>query len=245
MVEENNQLLIDHLIELRKRLLICIITVIIIFLSLVYFANDIYSLVALPLLKQMPAGAKMIATDVTSPFVTPIKLTAIVSIFLSIPIILYQIWAFIAPALYKHERNLLIIIAFFGTFLFYCGVLFAYFIILPMVFNFFINTLPKGVTLATDINNYLDFTLWLFILCGISFEIPVVIILLCWIGITDTVNLKKNRPYIFVATFIIGMLLTPDILSQILLAIPLYLLFEVGLFFSHHYFKYQSLKEKP
>ncbi|MXP51404.1 twin-arginine translocase subunit TatC [Pantoea sp. SoEX] len=243
MIVENKQLFIDHIIELRKRVLNCVITICIVFLILVYFSNNIYNLVALPLINQMPEGAKMIATAVTAPFVTPIKLTIIVSIFLSVPIIIYQIWAFIAPALYKNERNLLIPIAIFGTLLFYLGVFFAYFFILPMAFKFFINALPKGVTIATDITNYLDFIIWLFMVCGISFEIPVVIILLCWIGITDTKKLKNNRAYIFVGTFIIGMLLTPDVLSQIILAIPLYLLFEIGLFFSHYYLKnYNRLK---
>ncbi|MBK4775929.1 twin-arginine translocase subunit TatC [Candidatus Pantoea edessiphila] len=237
MIIENNQLFIDHLIELRKRILNCIITVFIIFLMLVYFANDIYSLVALPLIHQMPSGATMIATEVAAPFIIPIKLTFILSIFIAVPIITYQVWAFIAPALHKCERNLLIPMAICGTLLFYIGVIFAYYFILPMAFKFFIKALPKGVTIATDITHYLDFVIWLFMVCGISFEIPIAIMFLCWIGVTNSEKIKNNRPYVFVGTFIIGMLLTPDVLSQTILAISLYFLFEIGLFFSHNYLK--------
>ncbi|PPI88367.1 twin-arginine translocase subunit TatC [Candidatus Pantoea edessiphila] len=236
MIIEENQLIIEHLIELRRRLINCLVTIFVVFLSLVYFANNIYNLVALPLISQMPVGTNMIAIDVASSFMTPIKLTAVISIFLSIPMILYQVWGFIAPALYKHERNLLIPVAILGTFLFYIGIIFAYFIILPVAFKFFIETLPKGVVLATDITKYLDFVIWLFIVCGISFEIPILIVLLCWSNITNTKKLKKNRPYVFIGTFVIGMLLTPDVFSQILLAIPLYFLFEIGLLLAHYYF---------
>ncbi|PPI87675.1 twin-arginine translocase subunit TatC [Candidatus Pantoea edessiphila] len=237
MIIENNQLFVDHLIELRKRLLNCLIAIVIIFLALIYFANDIYNLVALPLIHQMPIGTKMITTDITSSFITPIKITFIVSIFISVPIVFYQIWVFVAPALYNHERTLLKYIIIFGTFLFYIGIIFAYFIILPTTFKFFIKTLPKGITFATDITNYFNFVIWLFIVCGLSFEIPIVITLLCWAGITNTENLKKNRSYIFISTFIIGMLLTPDVISQIFLAVSLYFLLQIGLFFSNKFLK--------
>ncbi|EGY28999.1 Twin arginine targeting (Tat) protein translocase TatC [Candidatus Regiella insecticola 5.15] len=235
---------ISHLIELRKRLLYCLITLLIVFLALVYFANDIYQLVSAPLIKQLPAGASMIATDVASPFFTPIKLTIMVSLLLSAPLILYQIWAFIAPALYQHERRLMLPLLASSSLLFYMGMAFAYFIVFPLAFGFFTQTAPAGVLIATDINHYLDFVMALFIAFGVSFEIPVAIILLCWCGVTTPDDLKKKRPYVLVGVFIIGMLLTPpDIFSQTLLAIPMYLLFEVGILSAHFYAKKPSTKQ--
>ncbi|WP_215847961.1 Sec-independent protein translocase subunit TatC [Candidatus Pantoea bituminis] len=236
MAVEDTQPLISHLIELRKRLLNCIIAVLVIFLALIYFANDIYHLVASPLISQMPAGASMIATDVASPFFTPIKLTIIVSVFFAVPVILYQVWAFIAPALYRHERKLVMPLLFSSTLLFYVGVAFAYFIVFPLAFGFFAKTAPQGVTIATDITNYLDFVMTLFMAFGVAFEVPVAIVLLCWTGITNPDDLRKKRPYILVGAFVVGMLLTPpDVFSQTLLAIPMYCLFEVGVFFSRYY----------
>ncbi|MDE1188587.1 MAG: Sec-independent protein translocase subunit TatC [Pantoea sp.] len=236
MAVEDTQPLISHLIELRKRLLNCIIAVFVIFLALIYFANDIYHIVAEPLIRQMPAGATMIATEVASPFFTPIKLTIIVSVFLAVPVILYQVWAFIAPALYRHERKLVMPLLFSSTLLFYVGVAFAYFIVFPLAFGFFAKTAPQGVQIATDITHYLDFVMTLFLAFGVAFEVPVVIVLLCWTGITTPEDLKKKRPYILVGAFVVGMLLTPpDVFSQTLLAIPMYCLFEVGVFFSRYY----------
>ena len=236
MAVEDTQPLISHLIELRKRLLYCIIAVFVIFLALISFANDIYHLVASPLISQMPAGASMIATDVASPFFTQIKLTIIVSVFLAVPVILYQVWAFVAPALYRHERKLVMPLLFSSTLLFYVGVAFAYFIVFPLAFGFFAKTAPQGVTIATDITNYLDFVMTLFMAFGVAFEVPVAIVLLCWTGITTPEDLKKKRPYILVGAFVVGMLLTPpDVFSQTLLAIPMYCLFEVGVFFSRYY----------
>ncbi|WP_034949351.1 Sec-independent protein translocase subunit TatC [Erwinia oleae] len=236
MAVEDTQPLISHLIELRKRLLNCIIAVVAIFLCLAYFSNDIYQLVSAPLMRQMPAGASMIATDVASPFFTPVKLTMIVSVFLSVPVILYQVWAFVAPALYRHERKLVMPLLFSSSFLFYIGMAFAYFIVFPLAFGFFAKTAPQGVLIATDINNYLDFVMALFMAFGISFEVPVAIVLICWTGLTTPEDLKKKRPYILVGAFVVGMLLTPpDVFSQTLLAIPMYALFEVGIFFSRFY----------
>jgi len=236
MAVEDTQPLISHLIELRKRLLYCIIAVFAIFMALIYFANDIYHMVASPLISQMPAGASMIATDVASPFFTPIKLTIIVSVFLAVPVILYQVWAFVAPALYRHERKLVMPLLFSSTLLFYVGVAFAYFVVFPLAFGFFAKTAPQGVTIATDITNYLDFVMTLFMAFGVAFEVPVAIVLLCWTGITTPEDLKKKRPYILVGAFVVGMLLTPpDVFSQTLLAIPMYCLFEVGVFFSRYY----------
>ncbi|MCE0491628.1 Sec-independent protein translocase subunit TatC [Pantoea sp. Mb-10] len=236
MAVEDTQPLISHLIELRKRLLNCIIAVFVIFLCLVYFANDIYHAVASPLISQMPVGASMIATDVASPFFTPIKLTIIVSVFLAVPVILYQVWAFVAPALYRHERKLVMPLLFSSTLLFYVGVAFAYFIVFPLAFGFFAKTAPQGVTIATDITNYLDFVMTIFMAFGVAFEVPIAIVLICWTGITTPEDLKKKRPYILVGAFVVGMLLTPpDVFSQTLLAIPMYCLFEVGVFFSRYY----------
>ncbi|WP_075183446.1 Sec-independent protein translocase subunit TatC [Pantoea sp. 1.19] len=236
MAVEDTQPLISHLIELRKRLLHCIIAVVAIFACLVYFANDIYQLISAPLIKQLPVGASMIATDVASPFFTPIKLTMIVSVFVAVPVILYQVWAFVAPALYRHERRLVVPLLISSSLLFYIGMAFAYFIVFPLAFGFFAKTAPQGVLIATDINNYLDFVMALFMAFGVSFEVPVAIVLLCWTGITNPDDLRKKRPYVLVGAFVVGMLLTPpDVFSQTLLAIPMYCLFEVGIFFSRFY----------
>lgn len=236
MAVDDTQPLISHLIELRKRLLNSIICILVVFLALVYFSNDIYHLIASPLIKQLPQGASMIATDVASPFFTPIKLTMMVSVFVSAPMILYQIWAFVAPALYKHERRLLMPLLVSSSFLFYLGMAFAYFIVFPLAFGFFAKTAPIGVTIATDINNYLDFVMALFMAFGVSFEVPVAIILLCWSGVTTPAELKQKRPYVIVGAFVLGMLLTPpDVFSQTLLAIPMCILFEIGVFFARFY----------
>lgn len=236
MSVEDTQPLISHLIELRKRLLNSIIAVLAVFLALVYFANDIYQLVAAPLIAQMPLGSTMIATDVASPFFTPIKLTIYVSIFLAVPLILYQVWAFVAPALYRHERKLLMPLILSSTLLFYIGIAFAYFVVFPLAFGFLTKTAPVGVVVSTDIAKYLDFVMTLFLSFGVAFEVPIAIILLCWMGVTTPESLKKKRPYILVGAFVVGMLLTPpDVFSQTLLAIPMYCLFEVGVLFSRFY----------
>lgn len=236
MAVEDTQPLIAHLIELRKRLLNSIIAVIVIFLALVSFANEIYYLVSAPLIKQMPLGATMIATDVASPFFTPIKLTFMVSVILSAPVILYQVWAFVAPALYKHERRLVMPLLVSSTLLFYIGIAFAYFVVFPLAFGFLTHTAPEGVQVSTDISSYLSFVMALFMAFGVAFEVPVAIILICWLGVTTPDDLRAKRPYVLVGAFVVGMLLTPpDVFSQTLLAIPMYCLFEVGLFFSRFY----------
>ncbi|WP_075321289.1 twin-arginine translocase subunit TatC [Histophilus somni] len=229
MSVEKSQPLINHLLELRDRLLRSIIFVVVIFLALVYFANDIYNFVASPLLDVLPAGATMIATNIATPFFTPIKLTAVVALFISVPFLLYQVWAFVAPALYQHEKRLVYPLLFSSTLLFYLGVAFAYYVVFPLVFAFLTKTAPEGVAIATDISSYLDFVLALFLAFGICFEVPVAIVLLCWSGVTTPDDLRKKRPYIIVAAFFIGMLLTPpDAISQTLLALPMCLLFEIG-----------------
>ncbi|WP_047049722.1 twin-arginine translocase subunit TatC [Vibrio mexicanus] len=233
---EQTQPLISHLLELRNRLLRCIVAVLAVFLGLIYFANDIYEFISAPLVDRLPEGATMIATDVASPFFTPLKLTLIAALFISVPFILYQVWAFVAPGLYKHERRLIMPLLFSSSLLFYCGVAFAYFVVFPLVFGFFTAISLGGVEFATDISSYLDFVLALFFAFGIAFEVPVAIILLCWTGATDPKSLSEKRPYIIVAAFVVGMMLTPpDMISQTLLAIPMCLLFEVGLFFARFY----------
>ncbi|MGO1247704.1 MAG: twin-arginine translocase subunit TatC [Oceanisphaera sp.] len=231
-----HQPLISHLVELRSRLLRAFAAILLVFLALVYFANDIYSILAEPLLRQLPEGTSMIATGVATPFLTPMKLTLIVSLFLAIPYVLYQVWAFIAPGLYKHEKKLISPLVFSSALLFYAGAAFAYFVVFPLAFAFFTKMAPEGVTIATDIASYLDFVLGLFVAFGIAFEIPIATILLCWTGVTTPKDLASKRAYVIVVVFVVGMLLTPpDIISQTLLAIPMWLLFEVGVFFARFY----------
>ncbi|ATP11531.1 twin-arginine translocase subunit TatC [Aeromonas salmonicida] len=244
-MSQAEQPLISHLIELRTRLLHAISAILLVFVCLVYFSNNIYDFVAQPLLSQLPAGTSMIATDVATPFLTPIKLTIVVSFFLAIPYLLYQAWAFIAPGLYKHERRLIMPLVFSSAALFYAGMAFAYYVVFPLVFGFFTSTAPAGVTIATDIASYLDFVLTLFFAFGVAFEIPVATILLCWTGVTNPQSLREKRPYVIVGVFVVGMLLTPpDVFSQTLLAIPMWALWEIGLFFARFYVKKEDEEQQ-
>ena len=236
MTDDATQPLIGHLVELRTRLLRCIICILFVLACLLFFSNDIYHIVANPLISQLPKGSSMIATDIAAPFFTPIKLTAVISIFISIPYILYQVWGFIAPALYQHEKRLIMPLIISSTVLFYIGIAFAYFAVFPLAFYFFIHTAPVDVAINTDITKYLDFVMTLFIVFGFAFEVPVAIILLCWTGVTTPKNLRKKRPYIIVGVFAVAMFVTPpDVFSQILLAVPICLLFEIGTFFARFY----------
>lgn len=236
MTQDATQPLVGHLVELRTRLLRCIICILLVLVCLLYFSNDIYHIIANPLIHQLPKGSSMIATDIAAPFFTPIKLTAVVAIFVSIPYILYQIWGFIAPALYQHEKRLVMPLIISSTILFYVGIAFAYFVVFPLAFYFFIHTAPVDVAINTDISKYLDFVMTLFVVFGFAFEVPIAIILLCWSGITTPKSLRKKRPYIIVGVFAIAMFVTPpDVFSQILLAIPICLLFEIGTFFARFY----------
>ncbi|KES17981.1 Sec-independent protein secretion pathway component TatC [Gilliamella apicola SCGC AB-598-I20] len=236
MTDDATQPLIGHLVELRTRLLRSIICILFVLACLLFFSNDIYHIVANPLISQLPKGSSMIATDIAAPFFTPIKLTAVISIFISIPYILYQIWGFVAPALYQHEKRLIMPLIISSTVLFYIGIAFAYFAVFPLAFYFFIHTAPVDVAINTDITKYLDFVMTLFIVFGFAFEVPVAIILLCWTGVTTPKNLRKKRPYIIVGVFAVAMFVTPpDVFSQILLAVPICLLFEVGTFFARFY----------
>jgi sec-independent protein translocase protein TatC len=233
MTEQNSEMpLVAHLTELRSRLLRCVIAIFIVFAGLFYFAQDIYTIVSAPLRAYLPEGATMIATGVASPFLTPFKLTAWCSLFLAVPIILHQVWGFIAPGLYKHEKRIAMPLLVSSIFLFYGGMAFAYFLVFPLMFHFFASVTPDGVAMMTDINEYLDFVLTLFFAFGVAFESPVATFLVLWVGIVDIDTLRKSRPYVIVGCFVVGMILTPpDIFSQTLLAVPMWLLFEVGLFF--------------
>lgn len=227
------QPLIAHLLELRSRLLKGVLCIILVFLCLYPFSNDLYVMVSEPLRVFLPAGSTMIATEVASPFLTPFKLTLMTSVFIGMPFLLYQAWSFIAPALYEKEKRLAIPLFFSSIVLFYLGMAFAYFVVFPLVFGFFTSAGPEGVAIMTDISSYLDFVLKLFFAFGIAFEIPIATIILVTAGITSTASLREKRPYVVVGCFVIGMLLTPpDILSQLLLAIPMWLLFEIGILFA-------------
>ena len=230
---DNEQPFISHLIELRDRLLRIVMVVLVVFLALFPFSNQIYIWVAEPLMAHLPAGTSMIATEVASPFLTPMKLSLVAAIFFSMPFLLYQFWAFIAPGLYQHERKMVLPLVVSSTLLFYLGMAFAYFIVFPLVFAFLTGTAPEGVAVMTDIGRYLDFVLTLFFAFGVAFEIPIATIILVWMGVTTPENLAKKRPYVIVGTFVIGMLLTPpDVISQTLLAFPMWILFEFGIIFS-------------
>lgn len=226
----NQAPLVAHLIELRNRLLKCVIAILILFIGLYSFANDLYLIVSEPLRLLLPPGSSLIATEVASPFLAPLKLTFAVAVLISVPYTLFQAWSFIAPALYKNEKQIAIPLLISSIFLFYAGVLFAYYVVLPLIFGFFTTVGPGEVTVMTDINNYLNFVLKLFFAFGVTFEIPVATYLLIKAGVTTVATLSKKRPYIFLGCFVVGMLITPpDIFSQTLLAIPMWMLFELGL----------------
>ena len=231
MVENiKQQNFISHLSELRSKLLKFASFILIAFLGLVYFSNSIYEFVAEPLNAFLPENSSMIATEVASPFLSPLRLTFYVSLLVSIPYLLGQIWTFIAPGLYKNEKILTSVILSSSIFLFYSGALFAYFVVFPIVFSFFTSTAPEGVMVMTDIGKYLDFVLTMIFSFAFCFEIPILIYLLIWSEITTAESISKKRPYIVILCFVVAMLLTPpDVLSQTLLAIPCWLLFEVGL----------------
>ena len=231
--DTGGQPLVDHLIELRTRLLHAILAVLIIFLPLFYVANDIYAYISEPLRQFLPEGATMIATDVASPFLTPFKLSLVLSIFIAMPYILHQIWGFIAPGLYSNEKKVAMPLLVSSILLFYAGIAFAFYVVFPLVFGFFTAAAPEGVTVMTDINRYLDFVLKLFFAFGIAFEIPIATVLLIWTGATSAAAMASKRAYVIVGCFVVGMLLTPpDIISQVLLALPMWLLFETGILFA-------------
>ena len=227
---------VDHLVELRDRLLRALLTVVLVLLCLFPFANDLYAVLAAPLLKHLPEGTTMIATEVASPFLTPFKLALVLSVFVAMPMILYQLWAFVAPGLYKKEKKLVFPLMISSSLLFYLGMAFAYYVVFPLMFAFFHAVAPDGVAIMTDISKYLDFVLKIFFAFGLAFEVPVATILLVWTGFTTPEALTSKRPYVVVGAFVLGMLLTPpDLISQTLLALPMWALFELGIVFSKMY----------
>ena len=230
---EHEQPFMAHLIELRDRILRIVIVVIAIFLVLFFFANDLYKIISAPLMAQLPEGSNMIATGVAAPFLTPFKLSLVTSIFIAIPYIFYQFWGFVAPGLYRHEKRLALPLITSSVVLFYSGIVFSFYIVFPLMFAFFTATTPEGVSMMTDISQYLDFVLKMFFAFGLAFEVPIVTIVLTMTGVTNAEKLAEKRPYVIVGSFVIGMLLTPpDIVSQTLLAIPVWLLSELGIVFS-------------
>lgn len=225
--------LLSHLVELRSRLLKAGASILVVFLVLVPFSDDIFSSIALPLMEQLPEGSTMIATQVASPFLTPFKTTMFAALFLSMPVVLYQIWGFAAPGLYIKEKRFAVPLLLSSIVLFYCGTAFAYFVVFPLMFAFFTSAAPADVAVMTDIASYLDFVLVLFFAFGLAFEVPIATVVLVWSGLTSVETLAKSRAYVFLGAFVIGMLITPpDIISQTLLAVPVYLLYECGILLS-------------
>jgi sec-independent protein translocase protein TatC len=222
---------ISHLIELRSRLLKAIVAVLAVFVCLTPFAKDIYSLVAQPLMHALPAGATMIATDVTGTFLVPLKVTLLAAFLIALPVVLWQAWAFVAPGLYKHEQKLALPLIVSSVTFFFLGMSFAYFVVFPWVFRFFVGFTPVGVQMMTDIDKYLSFVLWMFVAFGATFEIPVVIVILVRLGIVPLAKFKEIRRYVLVAVVVVAAVITPpDVVSQLMLAIPMYILYELGIF---------------
>ena len=238
VVAQGDMTFVEHLVEMRNRLVRVVLCVVAVLLCMFPFANDLYHLLAQPLLAELPEGASMIATQVASPFLTPFKLALVASIFVSMPFLLYHFWAFVAPGLYRHERKLVFPLLVTSSALFYLGTAFAYYVVFPLMFAFFQAVAPEGVAIATDITAYLDFVLKIFFAFGIAFEVPIATILVVWAGVTTPQALAEKRPYVIVGAFVFGMLLTPpDAISQTLLALPMWILFELGLVFSKLYVK--------
>jgi sec-independent protein translocase protein TatC len=233
LVDETEQPFLDHVIELRSRILHGLVAVLILFVPIYFYANDLYAFVAAPLMAHLPGDATMIATEVASPFLTPFKLAIFTAIFAGIPYLLHQLWAFVSPGLYLHEKKFAMPLLISSVLLFYAGMAFAYFAVFPLIFQFLAGVTPVGVTMMTDINRYLDFVLKMFFAFGFAFEIPIATLLLAWSGIASAKAMASKRPYVIVGCFVVGMLLTPpDVISQLLLAIPAWLLFEVGILFA-------------
>ncbi len=225
--------LLSHLIELRSRLLKAGSAVLLLFAVLAPFSDVVFKQVALPLMQKLPEGSTMIATQVASPFLTPFKTTMFAALFLAMPVVLYQLWSFAAPGLYKKEKRFAVPLLISSVALFYLGAAFAYVVVFPLMFGFFTSAAPAGVSVMTDISSYLDFVLVLFFAFGVAFEVPIATVILVWSGLASIKTLEKNRAYVFLGAFIVGMLVTPpDVISQTLLAVPVYLLYECGILLS-------------
>lgn len=242
--QEEEQSFIGHLLELRDRLLRIVLALLVVFIALFPFANDIYTYLAEPLLKSLPSGEKMIAVGIIDPFLIPLKLAFSAAMFLVMPYILFELWKFVAPGLYQHERKLVMPIIVSSVILFYMGVLFAYYVVFPLVFEFLANTAPAGVDVKPDIGYYLSFAITIFFAFGFAFEIPIATFALVAAGATTPEKLVAKRPYVVVGAFVVGMLLTPpDAISQTLLAIPMWILFELGVIVSRMYMRNRPAKE--
>jgi sec-independent protein translocase protein TatC len=221
--------LMSHLLELRSRIMKALLAVIAVFLVLAYWMNDVFELVSKPLRDALPEGSEMIVTDVAAPFLTPMKTAFFVSLFIAMPVVLFQIWQFVAPGLYKREKRLAIPLLVSSIALFYAGIAFAYFIVFKVMFGFFARVVPGGVQMSPDISAYLSFVLGIFLAFGLAFEVPIATVLLIWSGLVSVKTLKNIRPYVFLGAFVAGMLLAPDVFSMTLMAIPIYALYEAGL----------------
>ncbi len=221
---------IAHLIELRTRLLNSVVALLLVFICLFPWASDLYAMLAQPLLAKLPKGGQMIATDVTTPFFVPLKVAMMAAFLIALPYILYQIWRFVAPGLYAHEKRLVWPLIVASTLLFFCGMSFAYFVVFPVVFGFITAAAPQGVAVMTDIDKYLSFVLSMFMAFGITFQVPVAVVLLVRMGIVTVEKLREIRPYVVVGAFVVGAIFTPpDVVSQFMLAMPLWLLYEAGI----------------
>jgi len=232
-VDESGQPFLEHLLELRQRILRGLVSIFVLFIPAYYFANDIFEYIATPLMVHLPEGSTMIATEVASPFLTPFKTAVFTAIFVAMPYTLHQLWAFVSPGLYLKEKRFARPLLVSSIALFYAGMVFAYYLVFPLMFKFFAGVTPEGVTMMTDINLYLNFVIKLFFAFGAAFEIPVLTLLLVWSGISTVESLTKKRPFIVVGCFVLGMLFTPpDVVSQVMLAGPMWLLFEVGIIFA-------------
>jgi sec-independent protein translocase protein TatC len=229
----NTESLIAHLLELRSRLLNSAIFMLVAFLCLYPWSADLYALLAQPLLSKLPQGGQMIATDVTTPFFVPLKVTMMAAFLIALPYILYQIWRFVAPGLYAHEKKLVVPIIIASTVLFFCGMAFAYFVVFPVVFGFIVASAPHGVAVMTDIDKYLSFVLGMFMAFGITFQVPVIVVVLVRMGFVSVAKLREIRRYVIVGAFVVGAIFTPpDVVSQFMLAMPLWLLYEAGILVS-------------
>lgn len=223
----------SHLIELRDRLLRCVVALLLVFLCLFPWAKELYNFLAQPMLASLPQGGQLIATEVTAPFFVPIKVTMMAAFIIALPWILYQVWAFVAPGLYAHEKRLVLPLVVTSSLLFLCGMAFAYYLVFPVVFHFMVTVAPEGVAVMTDIGKYLDFVLTLFLAFGVTFEVPVAVVILVRMGMVSVAKLREIRPYVIVGAFIIGAIFTPpDVVSQVMLALPLWILYEVGILVS-------------
>ena len=244
-MKSKNYSLTDHLLELRNRILIIVSSIIICAVLLSPFANTIYNFLSLPLLSVLPEGSSMIAVDVAAPFLAPFKLIVLLAIAITFPISIYNFWAFISPGLYNNERKFVAPILISSTILFYLGILFAYYIVFPLIFSFFTSIAPAGVQIATDITSFLNFVIKIFFAFGLAFEVPIITLVVVLAGLTTVESLSRKRPYIIVFAFIIGMILTPpDVISQVLLAIPIWVLFEFGLFLAKIITKNKGKKKR-